>query len=362
MVNDQGAETNESKLGIVLSGCSVLANKLAIRGDLPESVIETLSRVSALASMLAERLDDDSQAVVPIEILATTESMAKELFATLNRNQISTPTTELQAELRRQEDALLSSLSGMVIFSSYPPHTAIASLIKRVDQKEAEARALIDVVKRANNILTEEVKQEARNQVTQAIEDFDKWRNERDTEFSGVYQEMIGYKRQAMDIVEVVSAEAHTEQYQKLRESQFKVALCWGILGVGVLIILVAMAGFSFFGISFLGLSAGVSNAWDAIARSGFLLALAGFATYALRQFGHHRQQGEEATRIINELVMLWPFLNRLDEEEKKIVLSVITPRYFRGGLLSRSGNVPESASGGLANRLGLGKRPIDEE
>ena len=55
--------------------------------------------------------------------------------------------------------------------------------------------------------------------------------------------------------------------------------------------------------------------------------------TYALKQSGHHRRREQDLSRVANELMLLWPFINRLPEAERIKILEKITPEYFKGGL-----------------------------
>ena len=131
-------------------------------------------------------------------------------------------------------------------------------------------------------------------------------------------------------MLEEVAGASMAEHYAKQRDKQNQAADRWRIIGVTALFLLVAAATGLFFDLRTTG---GELSVAALIARSGVPASLLILATYALRQSGHHRQREEDVSRVSNELMLLWPFMNRLPDEERKSLMLGITPLYFKGGL-----------------------------
>ncbi|MYF65525.1 MAG: hypothetical protein F4185_06485 [Chloroflexi bacterium] len=72
------------------------------------------------------------------------------------------------------------------------------------------------------------------------------------------------------------------------------------------------------------------------LGRYGTALPLAALATYAIRQSGHHRKREQDISRVANEMLLLWPFLDRVPEERRAELIRDIAPSYFKGGLTAQ--------------------------
>ncbi|MYF79310.1 MAG: hypothetical protein F4180_05390 [Chloroflexi bacterium] len=157
--------------------------------------------------------------------------------------------------------------------------------------------------------------------------------------------EIDGLTDQARRMLEEVAGASTAEHYSKLREEQNKAANRWRLIGVGFLgawfISSVVVTFFS--GLDFENGGA-ISLIWRVSVLSPFVIA----GAYALRQSGHHRQREEDISRVANELVLLWPFINRLPDEDRQTILRDITPLYFKGGLSAHD----PGDDVGLAGRL----------
>ena len=138
------------------------------------------------------------------------------------------------------------------------------------------------------------------------------------------------FRNQAKSMLEEVAGASTAEHYARQRERQNEAADRWRLVGVGALVILVLAAGILYYDFRTTSRDISVS---EVLARSGVLVSLLVLATYALRQSGHHRQREEDVSRVSNELMLLWPFMNRLPDEDRKALLLQITPLYFKGGL-----------------------------
>ena len=95
------------------------------------------------------------------------------------------------------------------------------------------------------------------------------------------------------------------------------------------------------------------------MARSGFLFSLGIFAGYAFRQSGQHRRREEAIARVANELLLLWPFMARLPDADRELLLREITPLYFKGGL--SGGDTAEQANAMERIRTAIARRESRE-
>ena len=138
------------------------------------------------------------------------------------------------------------------------------------------------------------------------------------------------FRDQASSMLEEVAGASMADHYANQRDRQNSAADLWRRVGVAALGLLVAVASGLFLE---LRMNGGELSVPELIARSGVPASLLILATYALRQSGHHRQREEDVSRVSNELMLLWPFMNRLPDEDRKSLMLEITPLYFKGGL-----------------------------
>ena len=160
------------------------------------------------------------------------------------------------------------------------------------------------------------------------------------------------FRNQASSMLEEVAGASMAEHYAKQRDRQNHVADRWRLVGVGSLCLLVAVASGLFVE---LRMNGGDLSIPDLLARSGVPASLLVLATYALRQSGHHRQREEDVARVSNELMLLWPFMNRLPDEDRKSLMLGITPLYFKGGLRNYLKTVVGADGGTRAGRRPTG-------
>ena len=170
--------------------------------------------------------------------------------------------------------------------------------------------------------------------------------------FDPVVADLERFRDEAKKILEEVAGASSAEHYAKLRDSQKKNADIWRWIGVGGLSILVVTAGLIFFDTRSTDID--FSTAW-LVARSGLLFSLGIFAGYAFRQSGQHRRREEAIARVANELLLLWPFMARLPDADRELLLREITPLYFKGGL--SGGDTAEQANAMERIRTALARR-----
>ena len=245
--------------------------------------------------------------------------------------------TEISSHLEQvsgQSNELVSQLEATVNDRVAQAESTTASLLAGT---QATSDSLLEQVKEATERLEREItsiQEVFRDSQSAREEDFKRSQDERDEGFhqrlNPTIADVEGFRDQARSMLEEVAGASTAEHYAGQRDKQYAAANLWRIIGVASLFVLVLAAGWIFF-------DAGTSNQDFAvvwlIARSGLVASILVFATYALRQSSSHRRREEDISRVSNELQLLWPFMNRLPDEDRQALLRDITPLYFKGGL-----------------------------
>ena len=188
-----------------------------------------------------------------------------------------------------------------------------------------------------------------RNSQSRRDRSFQNSEAERNTEFreklDANIAEIGGLTDQAREMLEEVAGAKTAQNYADLRQEQNAAANRWRRIGVGFLCLwfLLSVGVMFFFGPDLENVGV-ISLLWRVSVLSPFVVA----GAYALRQSGHHRQREEDIARVANELITLWPIINRLPEADRQAILTELTPRYFKGGLSAHD----PGDDVGLAGRL----------
>lgn len=212
-----------------------------------------------------------------------------------------------------------------------------STVFKLVNQAEATSNELLERNRAATEhwerqvTSTQEVFRESQRQREEVFENSEKTRaTEFQKNLDPIVTEVKGYRDQAKSMLHEVAGRSTAEHYKEARNKQEKSTRNWRIVGVIALIGLVVASGFVFY-------DAQINQnefSWPSlVGRSGLLLSLSALATYALKQAGVHRRQAEEISRVANELILLWPFIDRMTEQDREEILRQLAPLYFRGGL-----------------------------
>ena len=176
------------------------------------------------------------------------------------------------------------------------------------------------------------------------VEEFQQAQTTRDEEFHArldtTVAEIESFRDQAKEILEEVAGASTAGNYAGHRDAERAAADLWRWIAVGAFGFIVLVALIMFVDARLSGEE--FSFIWVA-ARSGVLLGLAAFTGYAVRQSGQHRRREEQMARVASELLLMWPFMNRLPDPDREAVLREITPRYFRGGMPAQ--NEPDRRS-----------------
>ncbi len=144
--------------------------------------------------------------------------------------------------------------------------------------------------------------------------------------------EIADQQELARTMLEEVADASTAVHYQQLRDEQNSAANFWRWIGVSALGLSIFVAIGIFLYYIWTSADVGLSIA-TTIGRYSIVFSSLILATYALKQSGHHRRREQDLSRVANELMLLWPFINRLPEAERIVILRNITPEYFKGGL-----------------------------
>ena len=253
------------------------------------------------------------------------------------RNSISAEATSLRTEMAELDERIRQSTTD---------HGDLFNQLgESINERAAEAQSATDALLAR----TSEVSERLEREVTGTQEVFRESQRERDEEFlksqnlreqgfreqlDPVKADVESFRDQARSMLEEVAGASSAEHYARQRDTQREAADRWRRIGVAAFVALV-IAGVGIF-YDAVSSSRDFSVAW-LVARSGLVIPILLVATYALSQSGQHRRREEEISRVSNELMLLWPFVNRLPDEDRKSLMLEITPLYFKGGLSAQN-------------------------
>lgn len=237
-------------------------------------------------------------------------------------------------QLEIRQEALANQFENAVNSKTYEFDTTTNDLVKRA---QTQTNDLLQRVQASTERLEREVtstQEVFRESQRQRSDEFSVSQDQRNAEFRTnldvTVSEVENYRDQAKTMLEEVAGASTARHYEEARNKQEQSTRIWRIVGVVALIGLVVASGFVFY-------DAQINQnefSWSSlVGRSGLLLSLSALATYALKQAGIHRRQAEEISRVANELILLWPFIDRMTEQDRKDILRQLAPLYFRGGL-----------------------------
>ena len=246
-------------------------------------------------------------------------------------------TPEVIQRVSDQFDSEMQSKAALLEEQFKETRGRASAVLKRVNRVEDMSNDLLERTSAATERLerevtsTQEVFRESQRQREEVFENSEKARA---TEFQNnldpIVTEVEGYRDRAKSMLVEVAGSSTAEHYEEARKKQEKSTLIWRIVGVLALIGLVIASGFVFY-------DAQINQSefsWPSlVGRSGLLLSLSALATYALKQAGGHRRQAEEISRVANELILLWPFIDRMTDQDREAILRQLAPLYFKGGL-----------------------------
>ena len=216
-----------------------------------------------------------------------------------------------------------------------------------LSQMTATAKALLSQTQDATDRLERNVtsiqedfrkyEQERANEFVTSQSSRKESQNLRDEEYSQWFEaaqdKIVSQQNEAITMLEQAAGASTAKNYSTEREKQNKDANFWRWIAVLSFGLLVLSTGYIYSDLQSSG--AGLSIA-AIVSRYGIGIPLIGMATYAMQQSGHHRKREQDMSRVANEMILLWPFINRVPEENRNALLKEIAPKYFKGGLTAQ--------------------------
>lgn len=152
-----------------------------------------------------------------------------------------------------------------------------------------------------------------------------------DKEFNETADDVIAalnkHKEDAARIVEVVGEIGVTGNYQNIANQETKQANLWRWITVGLFSCGLLMAGSTFY--KFYHEPITGTNTLAIAVRLLYALAIAAPAFYTARESARHRTNADRARQTELELASLGPFIELMNEEDKKEIRKSLIPKYF---------------------------------
>ena len=302
---EQRESENQNKVNVMLES---LSSDLKARLEPLEAQVESSSNdFSQRIDVTGARIDEQQQ-----KLTQTIEEISQKLTSA-EQERASAFTTELEERQSAHEIALDSRI--VEISDDWT---------KRFQGIEAQAQSTAN-----------EHAQKIEGQLAEFEQKLTGTTDEITERFNAEFDELEKKGTAASHALNLVAGEALGRQYETERSFQTRRSNLWTIGGFVVLAALVAFGVllFSTYGdIS----STSFSDATNRFLRQSPLLgALIATTTLVFRRAAYHRGREERAKRIADELSMLWPFIDRLSDDQQNAVLYMIAPRYFPGGTAS---------------------------
>lgn len=334
-----GLTAIESALTNAANVASQLKSNPEFAATLDQHMEEALVAAGPLAAaspLIAERAGaakstfDTALSETVKDVESRASALSEELAALEERRTQASSEHEQAEEQRRQE------------FS-----TAMDALKARVDEQEQRADQLLPTLQTqfdaaqkeqqdAFDSLRDGFKDDAEATVTGLKESAEKTGKYLTGKADEVLVEVRARQDEVEELYGVITDTSTTGAFRDEASAQKKAAdrWRWVAVGFGVLAALIAVGS--------IVLSAvypdETSGTSAVVAKVTATLVAAGIAAYAGRQSGRHREREEEAKRLELELVAFPPFIESLDEGQKRDVRKEFADRAFRGRPAEPSG------------------------
>jgi hypothetical protein len=286
----------------------------AARESLEALVAEFRAEVNRRANEFREHLEGrtshvDEKMDGTVAAMAESEGRIREVAANVSQ-EVQTISTEIMESVRNSSEQLEREVtSTQEVFRATQEERA-----KGFTATQASRAEIFD------------------NQATEIRERFDSNARETTGKANVLIAQLETHEEQAAKILESVAGAGTAGQYVQERDRQRSAADRWRLFGI-VGLLLVIGARVAVFAESWMNPKTLTDSFTALIGKTTMLLSLAAFATYLLKQSGHHRAREEDTGRLANELMLIWPFVINLPLEERNQLLTQIIPAYFRGGL-----------------------------
>jgi hypothetical protein len=250
-------------------------------------------------------------------ISETVENISKASLLTIkNLKQEETSLTEKISTLSQEiviQQSKLESLSESIAVQKAEAMAVTAQVQKEYADTEAKRNAdfinIIETFKEAFSSHQEESKIKA----TQLITALETSRDE------------------AANIVQVVGNIGVTGNYQKIANSESKEANLWRWIAVGMFVLGIGTAMATLW--KFWDVPFTPENAWSAIIRLLYAIAITTPAWYAAKESARHRSNADSARQTELELASLGPFIELMPTEKKEAIREELIKNYFGKGV-----------------------------
>lgn len=294
-----------------------------------EEALAAAAPIVASSPLLMERAGaateafNDALSATVVNLGARANDLNVELQKLEERRQQAASETDQADEARRQElTATLDALTARVDSEQQRLDGLVATFEQQfADAQEArqgEFATLRDVLKRTSDTTIEELKTEA-TETGKGL-----------TDSAGEILKAVEARRADVEkLYGVITDTSTTGAFRDEAKAQKAAADTWRKLAVTFGVVAAALA---LGAIVWAGLDPDEASSVGAvIAKITATLAAAGIAAYAGRQSGSHREREEEAKRLELELAAFPPFIDSLDDDQRRAVRKEFADRAFKG-------------------------------
>jgi DNA polymerase III alpha subunit (gram-positive type) len=252
---------------------------------------------------------------------------------------------ELAAEDEQRREQLQTAIDGLT--------SRVDTETQRLDTLVPEFESQFSEQQDARKQEFEALRDESKQQVETTIKDLTESAEATSTKLTEVADEALEKVKGRLEEVEklhgVIADTSTTGAFREEAKTQKKAADKWRVVAVGFGITAAVLA------VGAIILSAvnpdAASSAGAIVAKVTATLVAAGIAAYAGRQSGRHRQREEEAKQLELELVAFPPFIESLEDDQKREVRQAFAERAFKG----RPTEIPHRSLFRKEDSFGLG-------
>lgn len=232
---------------------------------------------------------------------------------------------QLEADEQQQRTTFQASIDSLT--------TSLNAEKARVDQLVATHQEQFTTAQQEQHTAFEQLRDQLQETGESSIAEFNERADETQKQLEKDVEAVLAEVRSRRDEVEelygVITDTSTTGAFRDEAREQKKAADDWRKVAIGFGLAAAVLA------VAFIVLSAlapdKASSTSAIIAKVTATLVAAGIAAYAGRQSGRHREREEEAKRLELELVAFPPFIDSLDDDQKRDVRKEFADRAFRG-------------------------------
>lgn len=330
LTTESGLAGLDSALSNAAGAASQLKESPQVAPTLDQHLEEALVAAGPLvaaSALIAERADaaagafDTALTDTVKEVDARSKALSEELTALDERRAQAAAEQEAAEEQRRQEfSAGLDALTTRVDGEAQRTDQLISTLQTQFDSGQTEQKQAFDTLREGFE-----------EQAKAAIDGLQESARQTGEDLSEQAEEvLVAVRKRRTDVEElygVITDTSTTGAFRDEAKDQKEAADRWRWVAVGFGVVAVALAIVALTG----AFESETSGAGAVVAKITATLVAAGIAAYAGRQSGRHREREEEAKRLELELAAFPPFIESLDDDQKRDVRKEFADRAFRG-------------------------------